>query len=121
MAKRNEWTVNYCAGHVADAAKAKCSHHEERLAHWQERMERAEAELKENGIELDEDRRNTSNNLQPRFNAVLWKTFSDCRDKVTEHRGKAQKFAAWERALTIASDRGQLVDLDVEDVEFFGL
>jgi hypothetical protein len=51
----------------------------------------------------------------------LWKKVQDCREKAHEHRELVKSYAAWNRALTIAAAREQVVELDVEDVEFFGL
>jgi hypothetical protein len=122
MSKRNEWVVSFEAGEVAAAARAKREHHERRLTYWRGRHEEAQVEMRESGIELDEAVNYAySNSMQPRVNSAVWQKFMDCHKKVEEHRFKVDTYRAWERALTVAAERSQRVDLDVEDVEFFAL
>jgi hypothetical protein len=122
MSKRKDWVVTFPAGVLAQAATAKLDHHEARLEYWQERAVKAEAELKEHGIEIDEASKSaTSNYLQPRFDSALWKQYQDCAGKVSEHREKVQEYGAWMRALSLASERDQQFALDVDDVSYFGL
>lgn len=122
--KRKEWTLSYNAGVLSEAATEKRLHHEGRLAYWGDRLAAAEKELREKGIEIDESAalsRSTSNYLEPRFDSALWQQYQQCARKVNEHRDLTKQYGAWERMLSLATERSIMLNLDVEDVEFFGL
>ncbi len=57
----------------------------------------------------------------PRYDRVLKDRHDEAALKVREHVEKVKSYAAWERMLTIAHERSQKINLDVEDVEFFEL
>lgn len=124
MSRRKDWTITFKAGAVAEAAVRKNDHHRDRLRYWEDRVIAAEKELKERGIEIDDSRadyQSTSNALQPRFDSALWQAYRDCHEKQKHHQDLVDRYGAWVRALGLASDRDQSFELDVEDVEYFGL
>lgn len=51
---REKWEFSYQANVLADAAKQKVVHHQERLRWWLERKEQAIATLRQEGIAIDE-------------------------------------------------------------------
>jgi hypothetical protein len=52
--KRDTWTFRYTAQQLADATKAKIEHHNKCLEFWEARREQLIAEIRADGIEVNE-------------------------------------------------------------------
>jgi hypothetical protein len=104
--KRNEWTVQYTGSNLASAAKAKIDFHEGRLKFWEGAKEKVMAEIREEGIEINEsiaDQLRNSNayattqSFGPSVtirNDLLEK-MQEAHGKVGTHEGLIKEYQAW--------------------------
>ena len=51
--ERKEWKFDYTASKLAEAAKIKLHHHQERLEWWKEKKEQVITQIRGEGLEID--------------------------------------------------------------------
>ncbi|MBK8751636.1 MAG: hypothetical protein IPL99_08280 [Candidatus Competibacteraceae bacterium] len=52
--ERKEWKFDYTASKLAEAAKIKLQHHQERLTWWKDKKEQVITQIRGEGLEIDE-------------------------------------------------------------------
>ena len=126
---RDEWKFAYTADKVLAGAEGKAGFHRGRLQWWTDKRETVMAQVRAEGIEIDEslaERVGTaSNNVnyarQPsvHIRADLQRDLQECTGKMQEHRHKAEAYEAWVQVL---SPQGKSsLDLDQSGwLYFFG-
>lgn len=123
--RRKEWTVDFPAGDVREAAGAKAAHHAQREKHYADVVERVVGEIKERGIIIEErpdPRFGVSTYYEPhgRIDPELDKQLGDAQSKLSHHRSHRAEFERWVGMLSQGCAPDSL-PLDIDDVEFFGL
>lgn len=125
--QRTEWHFEYTAAKLAEAAKAKKSNHEERLAWWEAKQKEVIEEVKAKGLEVTESlameyatstaftgalrgaQLTVKNDYQTKLN--------ECHQKIHGHGGKVKEYDGWIQMLEANAE--QRVKLDIEDWLFF--
>ena len=124
--KRNDWTFDYTAAKLAEAAQAKIAHHEARLVFWHGKRDEVLGRIRTEGIEIDEKivvgyqtpkaadwQRANRISVREDLRAQL----DECHDKLRSHTERLGQFKGW-LALLNANPEA-LLPLDVEDWQFF--
>lgn len=140
----NWFRVEKKAGELVEASRKQGIHHRERELFYTEELEKAEKDLRENGVsmELYDPTKGTflqavSNSgslcsgsignygngntqaFQPRVDQVKLDKVKTMKEKMLEHRGKAEQYEKYARAYALAPDTKIL--LGIEDVHYFRL
>lgn len=124
--KRNDWTFDYTAARLAEAAQAKIAHHEARLAFWRDKREEVLGRIRTEGIEIDEKivlgYQSPKAQDWERANRVtirddLRTQLDECHGKLRSHTDLVGQFRGW-LAMLSANPEAR-VPLDVEDWRFF--
>jgi hypothetical protein len=125
--QRNEWTFQYLAREIGAASTQKREHHESRLTFWRDELVKAEAALREKGVEFREAPMTSSYGATHRTDVVIDPTLqsrvSECRGKVQTHESQAYEFARWERTFdkAHADAPAKVYDLNADDLAYFGI
>ena len=124
--KRNDWTFDYTAARLAEAAQTKIAHHEARLAFWRGKREEVLGRIRTEGIEIDEKivlgYQTPKAQDWERANRVtirddLRTQLDECHGKLRSHTDLAGQFKGW--LAMLAANPEARVPLDVEDWQFF--
>ena len=129
---KNLWTFPYTADKLLEAAAAKHNHYSERLEWWKNKREEIIAQIRAEGIEVDEsvlagqrigsasnDVNPLSYNRQPtvQIRNDLVKDLTECVEKVKSHQQYVQEYDAWMQIL--ASQGQSSLSVDHNDWLFF--
>lgn len=130
-AHRAYWEFTISREAMIEAVGKKLDHHAERLAHWEGRMEYAETDLRENGIDFRDAVKpmprtsvlaasSTPSQYfqQPVMHQEKLSVLQEAQWKVDEHRDMLKTFRSWSRALPHGPAE---YTLTFDDVIFFGL
>ncbi len=132
------WTT-VGADTLIEPSKKKAQKHREREQEWTKRLEEAEKELREKGITVDVYDSATqtymhtnvtpvmsgaisnvgTQQFQPRVDQKLMDNVKNAKNKMMEHRNKAEQYEKYARAFAFGPDRE--IKLTVEDIHYFGL
>ena|SRR6266853_105225 len=121
--KRNEWSFDYTAAKLSEAAATKRTHHAERLAWWEEQKLTVTRKVSESGIEVHEPvaagYSNTVRGYEPqiRIDAGLQRDLSECQQKILEHSSRVREYSGWVQVLS-ANPESRL-SLEHDDYLFF--
>ena len=124
--KRNDWTFDYTAARLAEAAQAKIAHNEARLAFWRGKREEVLGRIRTEGIEIDEKivlgYQTPKAQDWERANRItirddLRTQLDECHGKLRSHTDLAGQYKGWLALLGANSE--VRVPLDVEDWQFF--
>ena len=124
--KRNDWTFDYTAARLAEAAQAKIAHHEARLAFWRGKREEVLGRIRTEGIEIDEKivlgYQTPKAQDWERANRVtirddLRTQLDECDGKLRSHTDLAGQCKGW--LAMLGANPEVRVPLDVEDWQFF--
>ena len=124
--KRNDWTFDYTAARLAEAAQAKIAHHEARLAFWRGKREEVLGRIRTEGIEIDEKivlgYQTPKAQDWERANRVtirddLRTQLDECHGKLRSHTELVGQYQGW--LAMLAANPEARVPLDVEDWQFF--
>ncbi len=94
--QRKEWKFDYTASKLAEAAKTKHLHHQERFEWWKEKRDQVMAEIRKDGLEIDEKialeyvspkRRDWEQGAQVTVRNDLKKDLDECLEKLAYHTG----------------------------------
>lgn len=130
------FTVTRPAGELVQSCRVKVAHHREREKHYITKLEEAEKKLRDEGVSMDVFDSSTGTfmgyqhvasgnlgipqqNFQPRIDQGMLDSVKNNKNKMLEHRGKAEDYDRYARAFTCGPE--QLVKLSVADVTYFGL
>ena len=120
MSLRPGWRFEFTTDVLLPAAQKKLAHHRERHETWTARLREAEAELKEKGVSLKE---HAVSGGEMRHEAVIDYTYqqrvNECSEKMHKHARSVERYERWERAFQLNPEKS--LQLDVDDIEFFGL
>lgn len=103
--KRNEWTFEYTAAKLADAAEKKLAHHNERVAWWEAKKTEITKKVGESGIEVHDSvaagYSNTATGIMPmiQIDSGLQRDLCECQRKIQEHCGKVRDYTGWVQVL----------------------
>lgn len=121
--KRNDWTFEYTASKLAEAAQAKRLHHETRLAWWEQKKAETIKKVGEGGIEVHDSVGSTVSNYKGGYGAeirvddALQRDLNECHGKIREHHAAVSAYDGWHQVLS-ANPEARL-SLTHEDYLFF--
>jgi hypothetical protein len=121
--KRNEWTFEYTASKIAEAAQAKKDKHAAKLKWWEDKKAEVMKKVTESGIEVQDSvaasYSNTRGDFGPqiRIDSGLQRDLSECQNKIMEHHGLMNNYGGWVQVLT-AHPEARL-SLEHDDYLFF--
>ena len=124
--QRNEWTFEYTAGKLSDAASAKMRHHGERVRFWKSKREEVLATIRAEGLEIDEKLvlgfQTPKSRDWERANRVtvrddLRQHLDECLDKLRFHTDQLSQSDGWQQVLAANAERR--VALTIDDWLFF--
>jgi hypothetical protein len=119
MGLRREWRFGYLAGDLAGPAEGKAKYHREREAWWLLQREKAEAELRQHGVEFRDYPVTGGTQVQPVLDPARQARLNECLQKIKHHADLAAEYETYLRAFRRSGDAR--LELDVDDVRFFGL
>lgn len=124
--QRNEWTFDYTAARLAEAAQAKIVHHTERLSFWKGKREEVLATIRADGLAIDEKivvgMQSTKARDWERANRVtvrddLRHDLDEVLDKLRFHTEQLAEYDGWQQLL-LANPEARLA-LHIDDWLFF--
>ena len=124
--QRKDWKFDYTASKLAEAAKTKHLHHQERFEWWKEKRDQVMAEIRKDGLEIDEKialeyvspkRRGWEQGAQVTVRNDLKRDLNECLEKLAYHTGLMADYHGWHQVLG-ANPEARL-SLDHEDWLFF--
>jgi len=118
---REAWRFLFDAKSVAEAAHRKVLHHSARMEFWKGEYELAEGKMRSEGIKLTEQPVTGGHRLQALIDPTIQQRMEECRGKIAEHERKRDDYGAYLRAAQIAAERGETLEVSVDDIRFFGL
>jgi len=124
--KRKDWLFDHVASKLAEAANAKHQHHQERFEWWKNRREQVMAQIREEGLEIDESialeyshpkRRDWEQGAQVTVRDDLRKDLNECLKKLAHHTELVNDYQGWHQVLS-ANPEARF-SLDYQDWLFF--
>lgn len=123
--QRDKWTFEFTASQLADAAKAKVTHHAERHAFWVKAQSSVMEEVKEKGLSIDSSAggvdygSNVSTRHMPAvvIDATYQRKLQECNEKIQEHQLRLRDYNGWLQVLT--ANQGRNYNLNDDDYLFF--
>lgn len=121
--KRHEWSFEYTASKLADAATAKREKHSKKLLWWEDKKAETMKKVAETGIEVQDSvaasYSNTKGGYGPqiKIDAGLQRDLSECQQKIMEHHDLVVEYGGWIQVL-VAHPEARLV-LHHDDYLFF--
>jgi len=119
MRNRHQWSFEFNATELADAADRKIAHHTERLGWWNTEADAAEAQLRATGVEFREYSQTGGSRLDVVIDPGLSKRLSECKQKIEHHRDRLDEFTTYKAMFE--RDPVATFQLDTDDVRHFGL
>lgn len=121
--KRAEWTFQYTASKLAEAANKKHDVHVKKLAWWEQKKAEVMKKVAETGIDIQDSVAESYSNTKDMFgpqiviDAGLQRDLSECQQKILEHNSLARQYDGWSQVLS-ANPEARL-DLHHDDYLFF--
>lgn len=121
--KRNDWTFDYTAAKLAEAASKKKEAHAAKLAWWEDKKKDVMSKVADGGIEVQDsvaaDYSNTKGGFGPqiRIDSGLQRDLTEVQEKIMEHHNLVKKYDGWVQVLT-ANPESRL-SLEHDDYLFF--
>lgn len=116
---RLNWTFQYGADVLGEAAKEKREHHEARLLFWETTKAIAEAELRETGISLKDYEVSGGKRIEAIVDQSISNRYNEATERVSSHQFRMDEYARYIRAF--AASGSKVFELTVDDMNFFGL
>jgi hypothetical protein len=127
MAQRQIWQFEYMGSQLAEAARAKLAHHQERFGWWSSKKEEVLSKIRSEGLEIDESlamesphhakARDYQRGTQVMIRNDLQENLEECLRKLSYHAAQSHQYDGWVQVLAANSDAR--VRLDHEDWLFF--
>lgn len=123
---REQWKFGYSAEELAQAAKTKLDHHNERLVFWKDKKRAVLDTIRAEGLELDETitaalsnpkARDWHRSTQVMVRNDLQKDLAECLDKLEWHTQRRDEYDGWHQVL--GAQVGGRLELDINDWLFF--
>lgn len=112
MSLRNDWEFEYTAAKLAEAAKAQRDFRVGRIEVWEGKKAEVMQKIKDSGISVSESVADLLGNTSAKYanagygrgaqitiDATLQDDLSECVDKIREHTGLRNSYAAWVQVL----------------------
>jgi len=121
--KRNEWTFEYTASKLAEAAIVKRDAHAKKLTWWEEKKQATMKKIGESGISVQDSVAASYSNTKGAFgpeitiDATLQRDLTECQSKIMEHHKLIQSYDGWQQVLS-ANGEARLA-LEHDDYLFF--
>lgn len=101
---RDTWEFEYSGKALAEAAMAKRDHHQSRVDVWQQEQNKLMAEVRESGLEINEDMSYGLGSSTTRAPHVavkdnLQSKLRECHAKIREHRDSMREYDGWVQVL----------------------
>jgi hypothetical protein len=127
--KREEWTFEYSAAALADAAAAQAAFRRTRFEFWSTKKSEVMQKIRDSGITVHEDialgllDKSYSNSVragaQVLVDPMLQRDLNECVTKMQNHSERARQYDGWEQVFR--GNRDARVPLDHDDwMYFFG-
>jgi hypothetical protein len=116
---RHEWKFSYASVVLQKAAESKALHHREREKWWDGELTKADGDLREHGITMQEVPVTGGTRLQAFIDPTKQACVEECRRKKDEHKSAAEDYEAYARAF--AADLQAKYFLDISDMKYFGI
>lgn len=123
---RKEWKFGYTASKMADAADTKLQFHQERFEWWKDKKEQVIAQIRAEGLEIDENialeyvspkSRDWDRGTQVTVRDDLRKDLDECLKKLSYHTGQINDYNGWRQVLNANSE--VRLNLNHDDWLFF--
>lgn len=120
---RQDWTFEYTAKTIADAAVVKKATHIAKFKWWEKKKEEAMNKIKAEGISVRDSVASSYSNTKGIFgpqieiDTGMQRDLTECQEKIMEHNKLVQMYDGWIKVLS-ASPESRL-KLDHEDWLFF--
>ena len=123
---RKDWSFDYTAAKLAEAASTKIAHHTERLAWWRAKREEVMKTIRAEGLEIDEKivlgfrspkSRDWDRGAQVMVRNDLQKDLEECLEKLGHHTDLLTQYDGWQQVLQANPE--SRIKLDIEDWLFF--
>ena len=120
---RHEWTFEYTASRLAEAANKKRDAHSKKLAWWEQKKAETMKKVAETGIDVQDSvaasYSNTKGSFGPQIviDAGLQRDLSECQSKIMEHHQLVKEYDGWSQVLS-ANPEARL-QLSHDDYVFF--
>lgn len=123
MSKRKDWTFEYTASKLCEAATNKRATHESKRLWWEAKKAEVMKKVRETGIEVRDSvaasYSQTKGNYGPQIeiDGGLQRDLTECQQKIMEHHDLTKSYDGWVQVLS-AHPEARLV-LDHDDYLFF--
>ncbi len=123
---RKEWKFGYTASKMAEAADIKLQFHQERFEWWKDKKEQVIAQIRAEGLEIDENialeyvspkSRDWDRGTQVTVRDDLRKDLDECLKKLSYHTGQINDYNGWRQVLNANSE--VRLNLNHDDWLFF--
>lgn len=126
---RDNWTFRYTANQLAEATRAKIEHHVKCLEFWDSRREQLIAEIRADGIEVNEKTvlqtperphikgRDWTGGGDVMIRNDLRKSLAESYEKLSYHTVRRDQYNGWLQAFTDNPENSH--ELDMDDWQFF--
>ena len=119
MSLRREWKFQYPCSQLQEVAHEKKENHAERLKWWETQQEGVMKEVRAKGLEVREQQVSGGKRGEIVIDATYQRRLNECYSKIAEHRDLTIEYKTWERVFEL--NPTAKVDLDAEDIQYFGL
>lgn len=116
---RQNLKFEYTCRILLSFVQSKIDHEEERLVFWGGEYDQAKKLLKEAGAQFREQPITGGTRVEIVIDPLLQRRFDECATKVKEHENKLKQYERWKRVFR--SNISETVELDMDDIEFFGM
>lgn len=123
--KRTDWTFEYTASKLAEAAITKRGTHQKKLEWWEGKKRDTMKKVTETGIEVQDSvaasYSNTKGGFGPqiRIDSGLQRDLQECQDKIMEHHNLVKSYDGWQQVLSANSEARLALEHD-DFLFFFG-
>jgi hypothetical protein len=119
MGQRTTWKFAYRGADLIAPTQEKVDYHRERLDWWTKEQDYTVEEVRGKGIVLHEQPMTGGYRAQVLIDPTYQQRLDECAAKVQEHRRELEVYEMYLRAFQL--NRDDLLQLDAEDLRYFGL
>ena len=119
MNQRQNWRFDHITSRLVAPAETKAEYHRQRQAHWSNELEIAREKFKNEGINWREHPVTGGIQVTPIIDPERQRHVTLCQEKVNTHHSQVELYESYIRAFK--TNLSAVLQLDVEDITFFGL
>ena len=122
--KRNEWSFQFAASKVLEAAQNKREEHQKKFVWWENKLEESKSKAKDGGIVIQSSLASSYSNTKSGFgpqvslDPEIQKHLSEAFNKVQEHNAKVKEYQSWIIVLGSCSP-SEVLELNQDDYLYF--